>query len=84
MALILFTKAFLEGTPIKVFNHGAMQRDFTYIDDFVEGVVPVLDKTATPGESYANYRGFNIGNSQPVQLLHSMVCVDWYRNYYRV
>lgn len=81
MALFLFTKGILEGTPIKVFNNGQMVRDFTYIDDIVEGVVRVIDLPATAnpawsGEqpdsatSYAPYRLFNIGNSRPVQLLH--------------
>jgi UDP-glucuronate 4-epimerase len=79
MALFLFTKAILAGEPIKVFNHGQMQRDFTYIDDIVEGVVRVTDKTATPnpawdgaspdpGTSSAPYRLFNIGNNNPVML----------------
>jgi len=79
MALFLFTKAIIEGRPIKVFNHGHHKRDFTYIDDIVEGVIRVADKTAEPnpdwhGEepdsatSMAPYRLFNIGNSQPVAL----------------
>lgn len=80
MALFLFTKGILEGTPIKVFNHGKMVRDFTYIDDIVEGVVRVIDRPARPNPawsglapdsatSYAPYRVFNIGNSQPVELM---------------
>ena len=80
MAYFSFTKAILEGRPIDVFNHGRMQRDFTYIDDIVEGVVRVLDRTATadpeynalgadPASSSAPYRVFNIGNHQPVPLL---------------
>lgn len=77
MALFLFTKAILEGKPIKVFNHGDMRRDFTYIDDIVEGVIRVLDKTATPAEgSAAPYRIFNIGNNQPVQLLDFIGCLE--------
>jgi UDP-glucuronate 4-epimerase len=79
MALFLFTKAILEGRPIEVFNHGNMVRDFTYIDDIVEGVVRVLDRPAEanpefeparpdPGTSNAPYRVFNIGNSQPTPL----------------
>lgn len=77
MALFLFTKAILEGKPIKVFNHGDMRRDFTYIDDIVEGVIRVLDKTATPAEgSTAPYRIFNIGNNQPVQLLDFIGCLE--------
>ena len=80
MALFLFTKAISEGKPIKVFNHGKMQRDFTYIDDIIEGVVRVmasLPKADTawrgdkpdPGTSYAPYRLYNIGNNKPVELL---------------
>jgi len=80
MALFLFTKAIMEGRPIDVFNHGKMQRDFTFIDDIVEGVVRVLDKPAVPnpdfdanqpdpGTSNAPYRVFNIGNNQPVNLM---------------
>ena len=79
MALFLFTRAILAGEPIKVFNNGRMQRDFTYIDDIVEGVVRVMDKTATPnpdwdgarpdpGTSSAPYRLYNIGNNNPVEL----------------
>lgn len=81
MALFLFTKAILAGEPIDVFNHGKMQRDFTYIDDIVEGVVRVLDHipqpnpnwsgmTPDPGTSKAPYRVYNIGNHSPVELLH--------------
>ena len=80
MALFLFTKAIMESRPIDVFNHGKMQRDFTFIDDIVEGVVRVLDKPAVPnpdfdanqpdpGTSNAPYRVFNIGNNQPVKLM---------------
>jgi UDP-glucuronate 4-epimerase len=80
MALFLFTRAILENRPIDVYNHGNMQRDFTYIDDIVEGVVRVLDKPAQPspvfdsnqpdpGASNAPYRVFNIGNNQPVSLM---------------
>jgi UDP-glucuronate 4-epimerase len=80
MALFLFTKAILEGRPIDVFNHGKMQRDFTYVDDIVEGVVRTLDRPAQsdpawssdkpdPGSSSAPYRLYNIGNHQPVDLL---------------
>jgi len=79
MALFLFTKAILDGRPIDVFNHGNMVRDFTYIDDIVEGVVRVLDRTADPAPGFdparpdpatsnAPYRVFNIGNSQPTPL----------------
>ncbi|HDM78288.1 MAG TPA: NAD-dependent epimerase/dehydratase family protein, partial [Deltaproteobacteria bacterium] len=80
MALFLFTKAILAGEPIKVFNFGNMERDFTYIDDIVLGVVRVTDRIPTgnpewsgddpdPGSSYAPYRLYNIGNNQPVQLM---------------
>jgi UDP-glucuronate 4-epimerase len=81
MALFMFTKAILEDRPIDVFNEGKMQRDFTYIDDIVEGVVRVTDKVAEPnphwsgdapdpGTSRAPYRVYNIGNENPVELLH--------------
>ncbi len=80
MALFLFTKAMLAGKPITVFNEGQMIRDFTYIDDIVEGVVRTLDQTAQPdpawngddpdpATSYAPYRVYNIGNNMPVLLL---------------
>jgi UDP-glucuronate 4-epimerase len=80
MALFLFTKAILAGEPIKVFNHGHHKRDFTYVDDVVEGVVRTLDQVATPNPDWrgarpdpatspAPYRIYNIGNQQPVQLL---------------
>ena len=81
MALFLFTRAILEGRPIDVFNSGRMRRDFTYIDDIVEGVLRALDRTAAPkpdwsGErpdpatSLAPYRLYNIGNNQPVELVY--------------
>jgi UDP-glucuronate 4-epimerase len=80
MALFLFTRAILEGRPIEVFNHGQMQRDFTYIDDIVEGVVRASDRAATanpewssdipdPASSAAPYRLYNIGNNQPTPLM---------------
>lgn len=80
MALFLFTRAILDGKPIKVFNHGKMQRDFTYIDDIVEGVYRVMGSPPSPdaswrgdqpdpGTSYVNYRVFNIGNNRPVNLM---------------
>jgi UDP-glucuronate 4-epimerase len=80
MALFLFTRAILNGEPIQVFNHGEMRRDFTYIDDIVEGVVRVADTVPTgnpawspeapdPGTSRAPYRLYNIGNHSPVELL---------------
>jgi len=81
MALFLFTKAILSGEAIKVFNHGKMQRDFTYIDDIVDGVVRVLDRppvananwegeAVDPSGGFAPYKVYNIGNNQPVELLH--------------
>ena len=81
MALFLFTKAILEGRPIDVFNHGRMRRDFTYIDDIVEGVIRTSDRVASsnaewdsakpdPGTSKAPYRIYNIGNNNPVELMH--------------
>ena len=87
MALFLFTKATLEGRPIDVFNHGKMQRDFTYVDDIVEGVIRVLDRTAEPdpefnadrpdpGRSKAPFRVFNIGNHSPVQLMDYIGAVE--------
>lgn len=80
MAYFSFAKAILEGRPIDVFNHGVMQRDFTYIDDIVEGIIRVTDRPATPcpswdsacpdpGSSFAPYRIYNIGNNHPVGLL---------------
>ncbi|GFO70709.1 NAD-dependent epimerase [Geomonas limicola] len=81
MALFMFTKAILEGRPIDVFNYGKMQRDFTYVEDIVEGVCQVLERVPggdpawsgcapDPGTSFAPYRIYNIGNNQPVELLH--------------
>ena len=71
MSPFLFADAIINNRPIKVFNHGDMQRDFTYIDDIVEGVIRVLDKPATPSTSTgASYRLFNIGNNQPEQLMN--------------
>jgi len=80
MALFLFTRAILAGKPIKVFNHGKMQRDFTYIDDIVEGVFRIMGRlpqpdsnwrgaNPDPGTSYAPYRIYNIGNNSPVELM---------------
>ena len=77
MAYHLFTRAILAGEPIAVFNHGDMKRDFTYIDDLTEGVVRVLDRPATPATvGTAPYRVFNIGNSEPVQLLDFIACLE--------
>ncbi len=80
MAPMLFARAILAGEPIRVFNHGRMERDFTYIDDIVEGVIRCLDKPATadpgfdplhpdPATAAAPHRLFNIGNSRPVPLM---------------
>lgn len=79
MALFLFTRAIMEGKPIQVFNHGKMKRDFTYIDDIIEGVYRIMGKMPQPnpswkgdrpdpGTSYVPYRIYNIGNNQPVEL----------------
>jgi UDP-glucuronate 4-epimerase len=87
MALFLFTRAILAGRPIDVFNHGRMRRDFTYIDDIVEGVVRVMDRIPRPdpnwtsarpdpGTSSAPYRVYNIGNNQPVELLEMISLVE--------
>jgi UDP-glucuronate 4-epimerase len=87
MALFLFTKAILEGRPIKVFNNGQMVRDFTFIDDIAEGVVRVLDRPATadpgfdsihpdPARSNAPYRVFNIGNCDPVPLMEFIDAIE--------
>ncbi|MGD8940885.1 MAG: NAD-dependent epimerase [Gammaproteobacteria bacterium] len=81
MALFLFTKNILAGKPIDVFNYGKHRRDFTYIDDIVEGVIRVLDKPAEPNPDWTGdkpdsstskgpYRLYNIGNNQPVELMH--------------
>jgi UDP-glucuronate 4-epimerase len=87
MALFLFTKAILEGKPIDVFNYGKMKRDFTYIDDIVEGVIRVLDNTAVsnpnwrgdqpdPGTSCAPYKLYNIGNNNPVELMDYIGAIE--------
>ncbi|WP_372657400.1 NAD-dependent epimerase [Hydrogenophaga sp.] len=77
MAYFLFTKAVLAGQPIQVFNHGQMKRDFTYIDDIVEGVLRVLDKPATPqAPGGPPYRIFNIGNNDPVALMDFIGCLE--------
>ncbi len=80
MALFLFTKAILENKPINIFNYGRMQRDFTYIDDIIEGVIRILDRIPTPNpywngnnpdpsSSCAPYKIYNIGNNNPVELM---------------
>ncbi len=87
MALFLFTKAILAGEPIKIFNHGKMQRDFTYIDDIVEGVVRVMGRlpkpnqewsgdAPDPGSSYAPYKLYNIGNNNPVELMEFIAAIE--------
>ena len=87
MALFLFTRAILEGRPIDVFNQGKMQRDFTYVDDIVEGIVRVLAKPPSPdpawsgdhpdpGTSRAPYRVYNIGNDRPVELLRYISVIE--------
>lgn len=68
MAYFLFTKAILGDEPIKVFNEGQMMRDFTYIDDIVDGVVAVADKAPTATDDQPPYKVFNIGNESPVKL----------------
>ncbi|MBD2579423.1 SDR family NAD(P)-dependent oxidoreductase [Oscillatoria sp. FACHB-1406] len=77
MAMFMFTKAILEDRPIEVFNEGQMQRDFTYVDDVVEGVIRVMDKVPEPqGNSGARYKVYNIGNNQPVELLHAIATLE--------
>ena len=87
MALFLFTKAALEGKTIDVFNHGKMLRDFTYIDDIVEGVVRVIDNPAKanpawsgqapdPSSSSAPWKVYNIGNNNPVQLMDFIEAIE--------
>ena len=87
MALFKFTKGILAGEPIPVFNHGRMVRDFTYIDDIVEGVVRIADRPATPdpewrgdapdpATSNAPYRIFNIGNNMPVELMSYIAALE--------
>ncbi len=87
MAYFLFTKAISEGRPIDVFNHGRMKRDFTYIDDIIEAVVRVIDKTPAPdpgwsgdrpdpSSSYAPYKLYNIGNNNPVELIRFIEVIE--------
>jgi UDP-glucuronate 4-epimerase len=87
MALFLFARAILAGEPIDIFNNGQMVRDFTYIDDIVQGVVRVLDKPATPDPAFnpmqpdpatstAPYRVFNIGNNQPTPLMDYVAALE--------
>jgi len=88
MALFLFTKAILEGKPIEVFNLGKMQRDFTYVDDIVEGIVRLLNRPAEPipnwssdrpdpSSSFAPYRLYNIGNNSPIDLLRFIEVLEY-------
>lgn len=75
MAYFLFTDAILKGKPIKVFNHGKMARDFTYIDDIVNGVIKVTEKP--PSESLSPpYRIYNIGNNAPVPLMNFIIAIE--------
>ena len=87
MALFLFTKAISEQKPIQVFNHGKMQRDFTYIDDIIEGVVRIMGRLPAqnpswngdnpdPGTSYARYKIYNIGNNNPVELMEFIAVIE--------
>ena len=87
MALFMFTKNIIEGKPIDVFNYGKHKRDFTYIDDIVEGVIRTSDHTAQPNENWdpakpdpgtsmAPYRIYNIGNSQPVELMSYIGAIE--------
>jgi UDP-glucuronate 4-epimerase len=87
MALFMFTKNIIEGRPIDVFNYGNHRRDFTYVDDIVEGVIRTMDHTAKPngdwdsakpdpGTSRAPYRLYNIGNQQPVELMRYIEVIE--------
>ena len=87
MALFMFTRNIIEGKPIDVFNYGDHRRDFTYVDDIVEGVIRTMDHTATPNEDWdashpdpgtsrAPYRLYNIGNEQPVELMRYIAVIE--------
>jgi UDP-glucuronate 4-epimerase len=87
MALFIFTKAIIEGRPIDVFNNGKMRRDFTYVDDIVEGIVRLLPNVPKPNAewdskhpnasgSFAPYRVYNIGNNKPVELLDFIEAIE--------
>jgi UDP-glucuronate 4-epimerase len=87
MALFKFTKAILAGEPIDVFNYGKHRRDFTYVDDIVEGIIRILDRPAPPnpswnsaqpdpGTSTAPWRVYNIGNNKPVELLDYIAAIE--------
>src|SRR5690606_1025023 len=77
MAPMLFAKAISTGKAIKVFNEGDMQRDFTYIDDVVEGVVRATEHVPTKHDLQPYYRLFNIGNSKPIQLMDFIRELEW-------
>jgi UDP-glucuronate 4-epimerase len=87
MALFMFTRNIIEGRPIDVFNYGNHRRDFTYVDDIVEGVIRTMDHIATPNEDWdashpdpgtsrAPYRLYNIGNQQPVELMRYIAVIE--------
>lgn len=81
MAVFLFTKAILSGEPIKVFNNGQMKRDFTYVDDVVEGIIRVIDKIPQPNsqaniDTTAPYKIYNIGNNKPIELLRMIEVLE--------
>ena len=87
MALFIFTRAILEGKPIKIFNRGEMKRDFTYVDDIVEGVARLIDRIPVPdqswsgaapdpGSSSAPYRIYNIGNNKPEDLMYFITVLE--------
>jgi UDP-glucuronate 4-epimerase len=87
MAYFLFTQAILSGEPINIFNYGKMQRDFTYIDDIIEGLIKVMNKipqphanwspkNPDPGTSKAPYKIYNLGNNNPVELLHFIEVIE--------
>ena len=87
MALFIFTKAIFEDQPINVFNHGKMKRDFTYIDDIVEGIVRLIPKVPVknknwdskdpdPSSSFAPYKLYNIGNNHPVELMKFIQAIE--------
>jgi UDP-glucuronate 4-epimerase len=87
MALFMFTRNIIEGKPIDVFNYGNHRRDFTYVDDIVEGVIRTMDHTATPNEKWdsadpdpgtskAPYRIYNIGNQQPIELMRYIEVIE--------
>ncbi|PJI37364.1 NAD-dependent epimerase/dehydratase family protein [Ferrovibrio sp.] len=76
MAMFIFTKAIFEGRPIQVFNHGNMKRDFTYIDDIVNGVIKTLDNPPPPNEQGRPYRLYNIGNNRSEPLMRMIELIE--------